>query len=612
MTYVGRWPPLWAAFSPGQAASQKAHTMTTPTVLDTLFADHTLTVSARPITVDEKELVHVVGAREPVRDQPDERARSLLALGWLTVELIDVDLPERAREGIVAVLQDKAESWLFQNRERPEAEKEQVRWLKEKTRSHESKQLIAQRVWLALVLYSLGHRGLHFDAEGGIWWDDGRTPRIGVSPDDLLDLAWTLPSRATYAASFRQPSGAITRGKGRNRWYTYRLTISPEAAPLFERRAQVEREAIALIVASETFGSQPMLPRDFYGGNDFQQATIDAQDQQFAHILVLSPEHGVLSLDDIVPSEVPWDAVLDWKFWQWQIKAHQRLAGYLVGREIVEQAPRRDLNWWAWLNPASVYECVVYGAGFPVDLLLGYMQRMRQRFPDRWPQLILRDQRPGYDAGTITDPFVLEQFGLLDEYDESWDDFDLYDERPSRRPLREAEIDLTDVEQLMEWAGDFVSLVHIETPTHPQPLTLEPDEALIPVRLLAQSLMDIEDLLDLLTDMSLLLDQPVPFTLLLNAPTLVSTMIQVTHSLVHHELDAIPDILNTMPEASLRRYIAGVLREPSLEDQLCGCLTLAEQAQLFAMSVPQEIVHHLATWLQTYLSSRLRRDLLSG
>ena len=108
------------------------------------------------------------------------------------------------------------------------------------------------------------------------------------------------------------------------------------------------------------------------------------------------------------------------------------------------------------------------------------------------------------------------------------------------------------------------------------------------------------------------LDQPVPFTLLLNAPTLVSTMIQVTHSLVHHELDAIPDILNTMPEASLRRYIEGVLREPSLEDQLCGCLTLAEQAQLFAMSVPQEIVHHLATWLQTYLSNRLRRDLLSG
>ena len=122
----------------------------------------------------------------------------------------------------------------------------------------------------------------------------------------------------------------------------------------------------------------------------------------------------------------------------------------------------------------------------------------------------------------------------------------------------------------------------------------------------------LDDLLDLLTDMSLLLDQPVPFTLLLNAPTLVSTMIQVTHSLVHHELDAIPDILNTMPEASLRRYIEGVLREPSLEDQLCGCLTLAEQAQLFAMSVPQEIVHHLATWLQTYLSSRLRRDLLSG
>src|SRR5690606_15148600 len=123
------------------------------------------------------------------------------------------------------------------------------------------------------------------------------------------------------------------------------------ALPLFERRAQVEREAIALIVASETFGSQPMLPRDFYGGNDFQQACIDAQDQQFAHILVLSPEHGLLSLDDIVPSEVPWDDVLDWKFWPWQTNAHQRLATYLVGRSPVDQAPRPGITGRARLPP---------------------------------------------------------------------------------------------------------------------------------------------------------------------------------------------------------------------------------------------------------------------
>lgn len=589
--------------------------MTTSTVLDTLFADHALDATPHAVTVRDKELVHVFGAQEPVRDQPDERARSLLSLGWLTVELIDPGLPEAERAGVVTAIQQAARAWLKQAGAGRSAEKEQVRWLFEKTRSHESKQLIAQRVWLALVIYSLGHRGLRFDAEGGIWWDDGRALRIGVSPDDVLDLAWTLPARATYTASFRQPAGAITRGKGRSRWHTYRVTIAPEAAPLFERRAQVEREAIALIVASETFGSQPMLPRDFYGGDAFQQACIDAQDQQFAQILVLSPEHGILSLDDIVPSEVPWDEVLDWRVWQWSIKASQRLASYLAGRAVLEQVPRRDINWWAWLNPASVYEGVVFGGGFPVDLLFRFVQRQRQRFPERWPELILRDQRPGYDAGAIDDPLIMDHLGLLDESGDAfdWDDQQYDDLLTGRaRSFEETEIDLTDVDQLLAWAGELVTLVNVPVPTLPEPLTLEPDEALIPVRLLAQAIMDIEDLLDLLTDMSLLLEQPIPFTLLINAPTLVSTLIQVAHSLVHDERDAIPEILAIMPEDAVQWYIDGVLREPTLEDQLCGCLTLAEQAQLFAMSVPQEIIHHLATWLQTFLAGRLRQDLLSG
>jgi len=590
--------------------------MTTSTVLDTLFADHALNATPHPVTVSEKDLVHVVGAQEPVRDQPDDRARSLLSLGWLTIELIDPGLPEAERAGVVTALQQAARAWLKQASTGHTADKEQVRWLFEKTRSHESKQLIAQRVWLALVIYSLGHRGLRFDAEGGIWWDEGRALRIGVSPDDVLDLAWTLPARATYTASFRQPTGAITRGKGRSRWHTYRVTIAPEAALLFERRTQVEREAIALIVASETFGSQPMLPRDFYGGDAFQQACIDAQDQQFAHILVLSPEHGILSLDDIVPSEVPWDDVLDRHLWQWQIKASQRLASYLIGRAVLEQVPRRDIQWWAWLNPASVYECVVFGGGFPVDLLFRFVQRLRQRFPARWPELILRDQRPGYDAGEIDDAFIMDHLGMLDESGDEfeWDEYDQYDDLLAgrARTLSEDEVDLTDLDQLLAWAGELVTLVNVHVPTLPEPLTLEPDEALIPVRLLAQAIMDIEDLLDLLTDMSLLLEQPIPFTLLLNAPTLVSTLIQVAHSLVHDERDAIPEILADMSESAVQRYIDGVLREPTLEDQLCGCLTLAEQAQLFAMSVPQEIIHHLATWLQTYLAGRLRQDLLNG
>src|SRR5690606_6273469 len=97
---------------PSDRRLQKAQTMTNSTVLDTLFADHALTVTTRPMTIDEKELVHVVGAQEPVRDQPDDRARSLLALGWLTVELIDPGLPEDKRSGVVTALQHAARAWL--------------------------------------------------------------------------------------------------------------------------------------------------------------------------------------------------------------------------------------------------------------------------------------------------------------------------------------------------------------------------------------------------------------------------------------------------------------------------------------------------------------------
>jgi len=585
--------------------------MTPPSILDKLLADYALPATAQPVTVSEKELVHVAGAQEPVRDQPDERIRTLLSSGWLTVELIDPGRPEPERAGVVSAIQQAARAWLKHGGEGSTEDREQVRWLVEKTRSHESKQLIAQRVWLALVLYSLGHRGLRFDAEGAILWDTGRTLRIGVAPDEVLDLAWSQPSRTAYTASFRQPDGTITRGKGRNRWNTYRLTVSPDAAFLFERHARIERQSIALIVASETFGSQPMLPRDFYGGDAFQQACIDAQDQQFDHILVLSPQHGVISLDDIVPSETQWDDVLDWKIWQWQIMAVQRLATYLAGRAVVEKAEGRDVNWWAWLNPASVYEFTAFGEGFPVDLLFSFERRLHGRRPEDWPQVALVERRPGYDAGVLDESFMLDYpgpFGLLDdEDDEDDDDLLAYRDYPEYRGV---EVDLTDVDQLMAWAEELVPLISISVPTQPEPLVLAPDEVLIPVRLLAQAVMDIEDLLDLLTDMSLLLEEPVPVGLLLNAPTLVSALLQVAHSLVHNERDAVPEIMSAVPVPALERFVEGLLREPSLEEQLCGLLTLAEQAQLISLSVPPEILHHLATWLQTFLAGRLRRGLL--
>ena len=139
---------------------------------------------------------------------------------------------------------------------------------------------------------------------------------------------------------------------------------------------------------------------------------------------------------------------------------------------------------------------------------------------------------------------------------------------------------------------------------------LAPDEALIPVRLLAEMGMDIEDLLDLLTDMTLLLEQPLPISLLINANMVVSVLLQIAHSLAHNERGPVSEILNVFPEGTLRQYIETAMQETSQEDQLCACLTLAEQMQLITIALPPQISDQLLVWLQTHISVKMRQRLL--
>ena len=294
----------------------------------------------------------------------------------------------------------------------------------------------------------------------------------------------------TYASSFRQPDGTITRGKGRRRWNVYRLTVDTEATPLFERYAHKVNEKVALIVASETYATQPQLPRNFYGGDAFQQACIDAQDQQFNHILVLSPAHGVISLDDVVPSEQSWEEVIERRIWAWQMVAIQRLGKYLFGEITVPAPQEKDVNWWTWLNPLSRYELTVFGGGFAVRIFVETLLQWHHRMPEQWPQLVLGEWRPGYHVGDFEDDFDFD----LDDDDVLDDEYDV-------------ESAMQDIDQLLEWATEFVELVNIYVPPTQETWELAPDEALIPVRLLTEMGMDIEDLLDLLTDMTLLLEQ---------------------------------------------------------------------------------------------------------
>jgi hypothetical protein len=564
------------------------------TILDRLLHVHELPCEIRAVTITENELVHVAGTQEPVRDQPDERLRALLEAGWLAVESVQATTaPETWQRHVVAV-QHSARNWLAQPpADCSEADRQQVRWIVEKTRSHESKQQIIHRLWLSVILYSLDKRGLRFDDEGQIHWEDGITGRIGLSPDGQLDLAWPQGQHAIYVASFRAPDGSVSRGKGRQRWHVYRLTIDPAADVLLQRRQQIVHETVALIVASETYATRPQLPRDFYGGDKFQQACIDAQDQHFDHMFVLSPEHGVITLDDTVPSDKAWSDVLEHNIWTWQMLAVQQLGRHLSKTQNLATPSGRSINGWLWLNPASTYTFTVFGGGFAVRVLFDHLLRARNRMPHVWPNIVPAEYRRGYVVEDFED-----DFGLDFDEDEISEDFGF-------------DLTMQDINQLLAWATDFVGLVAIHVPPTGEIWEIAPDEALIPVRLLSNTGQPIDDLLDLLTDIMLLLEQPIPLSMIINPAVIVSAILQITHNLVHSETESVQAILSIFQNPALQQYIEKALQEPSQENRLCACLTLAEQLQLVALAISPFVAEQLLVWMQTYISGRLRHNLLN-
>ena len=563
------------------------------TILDTLFSEHSFACQRHPVTVTPDELTHVFGTQEPVRNYPDDRASFLLKCGWLHVEHINPAIALDDCPALIAAIQQQARARIKQEPPLPDHELQQVRWLWEKTRLHESPQQITQRVWLAVVLYNLGFRGLAFDAEGQIHYEGGLTARIGYAPDLALDLIGESANPVLYVASFRQPDGIVVRSKGRHRWNIYCLTLDPAARTLFERRKRVVKEKVALIVASDIHATQPQLPRDFYGGDEFQQACIDAQDLHFAHILVLSPQHGVLSLDDIVPAEQSWAEVAKHSIWFWQLKAAQRLGQYLYGPLPPNLSPTKDLDWWAWINPESVYEFTLFGDGYPVRSLLEQIMQAHIRMPASMPNVILSEQRRGYDIGDLGYGwFGLEDIASEDNFDDQ--------ERPQ---------DFLDFQKLMDWASEFAERVNIYILPTNEIWELAPDEMLLPVRFLDDEGVDVESLLDLLTDITLLLEQPLSLTVLVNASAMVSFLLQISHNLVHQEFDAIREAISIFPEPSLVPYVEKALQEESLEDQLCACLTLAEQLHLMAQNITEIVNTQLLVWLQTYISGRIHQQM---
>lgn len=569
------------------------------TILDTLLRDYPFKCRPKPVQVEGDELVHVFGTQEPVRSHPDGRARSLLQLGWLHVEYIDATVSLKKRGEMVSAIQQRAREWLAQNPEQPPEVQQQVHWLFKKTRSAESPQQMIQRVWLAAVLYNLGLRGLAFNEEGEILYEGGRAPRIGSAPDTAITLAWQSAQPVLYTASFRQPDGTVLRGKGRQRWYTYRVTLDPAARVLFEREKPQVWEKVALIVASDMHAKRPQLPRDFYGGDDFQQACIDAQDQQFDHILVLSPRHGVLSLDDVVTSDDTWPQVAENRSWEWGPKAMQRLGLYLYGTPPAEIEDPYKIEWWPWLNPQSTYELFFFGSGFPVTALTDLAHIERYQAPLPFPKLVLHAPRPGYQA---VQSRLYE--GLYAEFDdEDFEGFPFQGMPDLDEQLQQ------DLEDLFAWSTKFAENVNVSFPPTGDEWSLTPEETIIPARLLALNTEDVDEVLDLLSDAAFALERPLSIHLLINARVALHNLLEVAHNALHDDREGIRNALTRVPDPSLARYIETALQQPKLEDRLCSLLTLAEPLSLLSMQISESLNQQLLVWLQTYLASALQQHM---
>ncbi len=567
----------------------------TSTVLDTFFSRVQLNLHISPVQVQAEELVHVMGTTEPVRDHPDERTQSLHVAGLLTVESVTATLPEKERMALVEGIQNAARAWL--QKPPPEAAPEmlqQVHWLFSKTRRAESPQQIVQRVWLSAVLYNLGMRGLRYTDEGRILWEGGATERIGLGPDAHLDAIIARGEHTLYTASYRRPDGTVVRGKGRQRWYIYRLTVDPKADALFARYNEIVRENIALIVASETRATQPQLPRDFYGGDEFQQACIDAQDPQFQHALVLSPQHGVISLEEVVPSDADWHTVTGEQFWLWQMKVISKLGGYLFGEARHNLDMPGDFNWWLWLNPESVYSFTVFGGGLAVRMLFDQLLSARTYALNEWPHIILAERRLGYGADDFEEDLEFNLGAMLPEEDYLTED-ELLDAI------------LPDLDQLMQWAEMLVERVSVYVAPLDQSWELSAEEALIPVRILHDAGVKLESVLSIMTEISFLIEQKTPFSVLTSTTTLVATLLQFAHNLLHSDHRMANEVLKIILNPTIRHTLEIAMSEPDMEDRLCAVLALAEQVQMLALLIPQQTQDMLSVWLHTYIAGRATR-----
>lgn len=570
-------------------------------------------ISEEPFSPEGREnLVHyLLGTQEPWIDRPAARMDFLLREGLVRVHRVlpDPATGEARWAELVDMAKQRANAMSHEAGDlRARLETGSFVW---HVRRGESRAQIAQRVWLALVMYNLGQRGLVFDPEGAVLAEGGAFGApVGVAPDLALELARARRADrfyvATYAHRLRDDAESaypveLARGRGRMRWYVHEVRVDPGAWRLFDIEPKPVQPHIALVVAGDEHATRAGLPRDYYRDSAFQQAVIDAEDGEFDLTLVLSPRYQVVALDQVVEDDLTWDDLSAWKtLWMtpmnWAWIAHNRLWRICLERKPVPlepdalTRPGRPVSWGVWRHPESRYQFSIFGHSEAVAMLAQVLRAQAEV-----------DVFPGYTPSSFWEPGSRETFDF-DDYalDNILSNLGLEEE--ARQDLRETLYDAT------AQADELIKLVFLPAPPrlNVSPRVLASEEILEPVMLLRTSNCDVDQVINELTALQNLIGgEMISFNLLIDAPTRLSASLRIIHAVLTGEED---DVL-TLSEQILPPNLHRLVQDRSLdlrEERLSPLLAFAESLSALAVLLNDDDRDRLGIWERTFWGAELR------
>jgi hypothetical protein len=544
----------------------------------------TFTISEEAFSPQGREnLIHyLTGSQQPWIDQPAEKADFLLRRELIKIYRVTPDGTPATWRDLVGRAQTRAEALRAQA-----TRGGQLFFFSERVRPHESKQQIEQRVWLAWVMYSLGKRGLSFLLDGGIIANDNSFGgATGAAPDDLLAFAASQQTDnfyvGTYAERLRDDGDypvELAKGRGRMRWYVHQVRIEPDARVFLNIEPEPTQRRIALVVAGEEHSNGPALPRDYYRSPAFQQAVIDAEDGNFDMTLVLSPRYHVITLDQVVQDDHPWEDISSHSPWLWSINAADRLWQICLKRSALplnKEIPGypRSPSWQVWRHPESRYEFTIFGLSLPAHIL-----------SETLSESATVKQRPGYAARDI---------------ELAWEDEDFIDELIGE-DMHETLVEAS------EQAAHFSQLFFMPAPPglEMQAYAFTPEEALEPVMVLRTRECDIDMVLDEAETIYHLLDgDAITINVLMDAPIRLAAVLDIIHAIL---LGTEPDIqelsLQVMPP--ILHELVENIDLPQL-DRLDPLMTFAAALSRLATLLDDDDRDRLNVWQRSFWAAEMR------